>query len=136
MKEQEENKNPQDYGYTGDERFEVSAREFMTFKMAVEAGIQATAEVYMPEVTKYVNTETAQEVLNPSADDVLSGKVVQVTDRQATFSERNIQIKYNANKITKEMTAAQEMVFDIHSRNVESGVAKHIDQLKKLKEVN
>lgn len=128
---QEENKNPQDYGYKGDEIIEISAREFMVFKTAIEDGINATSSAYMPEVKKYINTETAEEVYNPSAEDVQSGKVVQVMDRSATFAPHNTIVTFNPEKLTREMTLAQEFVFEIHNRNVDKGVAKHRSEFEK-----
>lgn len=132
--ETEEVKNPQEYGYVGDEKIEITAREFLTLSKAVSDGILATLQVHMPEVTKHINVETSEEVLNPSFADLSSGKVIKVTDRQATFSENNIVNIYDVTKLTRDMTMAQEITAHIHDRNVHNGVAKYRTELEALKE--
>lgn len=126
---EEETKNPMNYGYFGDENVVITAREFMMLKAAVEHGINATSESYMPEVLKYVNTEDSSIVEFPSDEDLISGKVVPVTDREATFSPRNVKFKYST-KLTPDMVDAQQLIMEIHTRNVESGNAKSIEELK------
>lgn len=125
-----ESTNPLDYGYTGSEAITISAKEFVLLKNAVEAGIAATMEAYLPEVTRYVNVKTTKVVKNPTSEDLVSKKVVLVTDREATFSQENVSVKYNANKITREMIQAQALIMEIHERNVEVGVAIHSSKLK------
>lgn len=125
-----EQKNPMEYGYLGDEQITISAKEFMLIKQALEAGISATMETSLPEITKYVNFETTEDVLKPRAEDLSSGKVVLVTDRVATFSQDNVQVKYDAKRLTREMVLSQELILEIHNRNVEAGVAIHQSALE------
>jgi hypothetical protein len=122
-------KNPMNYGYLGDEQITISAREFMMMKAAVEHGINATSESYMPEILKYVNTEDSSFVENPSDSDLASGKVVPVTDREATFNPRNVKFKYST-KLTPDMVEAQQLILEIHTRNVEMGNAKSKEELE------
>ena len=126
---EEEIKNPMNYGYFGNEEVVITAREFMMLKAAVEHGINATSESYMPEVLKYVNTEDSSIVESPSDEDLISGKVVPVTDREATFSPRNVKFKYST-KLTPDMVDAQQLIMEIHTRNVESGNAKSREELE------
>lgn len=125
----EEIKNPMNYGYFGDEQITITAREFMMLKAAVEHGINATSESYMPEVLKYVNTEDSSLVDSPSNEDLASGKVVPVTDREATFNPSNVKFKYST-KLTPDMVDAQQLIMEIHTRNVESGTAKSREELE------
>ena len=131
----EEVKNPMNYGYIGNEEIVISAREFMMMKAAVEHGINATSESYMPEVLKYVNTEDSSIVESPSDEDLMSGKVVPVTDREATFNPRNVKFKYST-KLTPDMVAAQELILEIHTRNVEMGNAKSKEELEEASKAN
>lgn len=131
----EEAKNPMNYGYIGNEEIVISAREFMMMKAAVEHGINATSESYMPEVLKYVNTEDSSIVESPSDEDLMSGKVVPVTDREATFNPRNVKFKYST-KLTPDMVAAQELILEIHTRNVEMGNAKSKEELEEASKAN
>lgn len=131
----EEVKNPMNYGYIGNEEIVISAREFMMMKAAVEHGINATSESYMPEVLKYVNTEDSSIVESPSDEDLMSGKVVPVTDREATFNPKNVKFKYST-KLTPDMVAAQELILEIHTRNVEMGNAKSKEELEEASKAN
>ena len=131
----EEVKNPMNYGYIGNEEIVISAREFMMMKAAVEHGINATSESYMPEVLKYVNTQDSSIVESPSDEDLMSGKVVPVTDREATFNPRNVKFKYST-KLTPDMVAAQELILEIHTRNVEMGNAKSKEELEEASKAN
>lgn len=132
---QAEEKNPLEYGYLGEERVEITAKEFMQLKNAVEQGINATLESYLPEVLRYVNRETSEIVLEPSQEDVASGKVVTVTDREATFNPVNVKYHYNT-KLSPDMIKGQQLIMEIHERNVETGVAKSIKELEVLSAAN
>jgi hypothetical protein len=131
---QQEVKNPLNYGYLGDEKIEITSKEFMAMKSAVEQGINATLESYLPEVTKYVNIETSKIVDNPSQEDLQSGKVTMVTDRDATFNPANVRYQYST-KLTPDMIMGQQLIMEIHERNVETGVAKSIEELQKASEL-
>lgn len=131
---QEEVKNPLNYGYLGDEKIEITAKEFIAMKTAVEQGINSTLESYLPEVTKYVNVETSKIVDNPSQEDLQSGKVTMVTDRDATFNPMNVRYQYST-KLTPDMIMGQQLIMEIHERNVEIGVAKTLEELQKASEL-
>ena len=131
---QEEVKNPLNYGYLGDEKIEITEKEFIAMKTAVEQGINSTLESYLPEVVKYVNIETSKIVDNPSQEDLQSGKVTLVTDRDATFSPANVKYQYST-KLTPDMIMGQQLIMEIHERNVETGVAKSIEELQKASEL-
>lgn len=132
---QEEIKNPLDYGYLGDERVELTAKEFMQLKNAVEQGINATLESFLPEVLRYVNRETSEIVSEPTQEELASGKVVTVTDREATFNPTNVRYQYNT-KLSPDMIKGQQLIMEIHERNVETGVAKSIVELEALGAAN
>jgi hypothetical protein len=130
----EEVRNPLNYGYLGDERIEITAKEFMAMKTAIEQGINSTLDSYLPEVTKYVDIESSKIVDNPSQEDLESGKVTLVTDRDATFNPRNVKYHYST-KLTPDMIMGQQLIMEIHERNVETGVAKSVEELKKASEL-
>ena len=130
----QEVRNPLNYGYLGDERIEITAKEFMAMKTAIEQGINSTLDSYLPEVTKYVDIESSKIVDNPSQEDLESGKVTLVTDRDATFNPRNVKYHYST-KLTPDMIMGQQLIMEIHERNVETGVAKSLEELKKASEL-
>jgi hypothetical protein len=131
---QEEIKNPMNYGYLGDEKIEITAKEFIAMKTAIEQGINSTLESYLPEVTKYVNVETSKIVENPSQEDLQSGKVALVTDRDATFNPANVRYQYST-KLTPDMIMGQQLIMEIHERNVGIGLAKTMEELQKASEL-
>jgi hypothetical protein len=131
---QEEIKNPMNYGYLGDEKIEITAKEFIAMKTAIEQGINSTLESYLPEVTKYVNVETSKIVDNPSQEDLQSGKVTMVTDRDATFNPTNVRYQYST-KLTPDMIMGQQLIMEIHERNVGIGLAKTMEELQKASEL-
>jgi hypothetical protein len=88
----------------------------------------------LPEVTKYVDIESSKIVDNPSQEDLESGKVTLVTDRDATFNPRNVKYHYST-KLTPDMIMGQQLIMEIHERNVETGVAKSVEELKKASEL-
>lgn len=122
--------NPSEYGYTGEETFEISAKEFQLIKVALEQGLQNGIKMEAVEVKMYIDKETGEPVENPSELDLALGKVLVMTNKQATFDPENIKYVYDMTKISREMLVAQELITDIHLRNVESGVAKHREDLK------
>lgn len=130
----EEVKNPLNFGYLGDEKFEISAKEFIAMKSAIEQGINSTLESYLPEVTKYVDTVTSKIVESPSQEDIQSGKVVMVTDRDATFNSANVRYQYST-KLTPDMIMGQQLIMEIHERNVGLGIAKSMEELQKASEL-
>lgn len=125
-------KNPAQYSYSGEETITISGAEFLLLKGAVEQGINATLVNYLPEVIKYVNLEDSAIVENPSEEDLISGKVVIVTDKDATFSSTNVRSFYNE-RLTPHMIQGQELIMQIHERNVTDGVAKSFDELEAKK---
>jgi len=124
------NKNPFEYGYLGDERFEISAMEYNLLRVALEQGLEATQSVDYPEVFQFIDTATSKKATKYTDEDLALGRVVRVTDKEATFSQGNAQVSYNGLKLKAEMLHAQELLMDIHVRNMESGIAKPIADLQ------
>lgn len=128
-------KNVYDYGYNGNEEITITAQEFTLLKLAVEQGITATQRIDYPEVTAYVSKTTGKNVKNPSKEDILASKVTLTTDKEATFTSENAKVTYDGAKLRPEMLYAQELVLDIHLRNIEAGIAKSAEELKKANEL-
>lgn len=123
-------KNPAQYSYSGEEAITISGAEFLLLKGAIEQGINATLINFLPEVTKYINIEDSSIVESPSKEDLVSGKVVIVTDKDATFNGDNVRSFYGE-KLTPQMIQGQELIMTIHERNVTDGVAKSFEDLEK-----
>jgi len=122
------NKNPNDYSYKGDEKFEIDAREYMFLNTIVQKSFEDYTKFYHPERFMYVDAKTSKPVKGPKQEDIDSGKVLMTLDEQATFAPNNIKIFYDA-KMPREMLAATGCALDIHMRNIEKGIAKTREEL-------
>ena len=124
--------NPHEYSYTGEELVTIKAKELNLLKVAVEQGIEnATIRVF-EERTEWLDAE-GNTVENPSKEDIAYGKVRQITNIGETFNPSNLKISYDPTKLTQEMLMAQELLLDIHLRNITEGVAKPINELIDVK---
>lgn len=129
------NKDIFNYGYSGDEKIEISAEEFQIMKYALEQGMMNTETAKYPKQYFYVSAKTGKEVKNPSQKDIQEGNVSKMFSAEATFSPENLVQSFDADKITREMLVAKEIILSIHARNVEQGVAKSKEELQKLNEI-
>lgn len=123
-------KNPTEYGYRGDEQITISAREFLLLRKAIEDGVNNATIQTMPEVIKYVTPEGDDFEGTPTEEDFIKDTVRAITDIRKTVSESNLKISFDPNKLTKEMLLANELLLEIHLRNVENNVATHRDDIK------
>ena len=124
--------NPHEYSYTGDELVTIKAKELNLLKIAVEQGIEnATIRVF-EEKTEWLD-EQGEVVENPSKEEIAFGKVRQITDVKGTFNPSNLKISYDPTKLTQEMLLAQELLLDVHLRNIKEGIAKPIKELMDVK---
>lgn len=124
-------KNPSEYGYIGDEKITISARDFRILMVAAEQAIENTVTTNYPEVVKYIDPKTSKEV-NPedvTEEQLYNREVIEVTDRLRTFSISNTK-RYFSDKLTPEIVEAQRILTEIHFENVDSGLAKHVTELK------
>lgn len=110
------------YTYNGDEQITITAQEFAIIKRAVEDGLAATVKVEYPEVFTKVNSKGEEA----SEEDITNGNFSLIVNPHATFSEANRKISYDGNKITASMLQADEILVQIHGRNIESGIAKEV----------
>lgn len=123
------------YGYTGEEVMEITSYEFQILKIAIEQAIRNTEEIKFPKKYFWVSTKTDKEIKNPSKKDIESGNVKKMFDRDATFSQNNMVETFDASKLTRDMLEAQEIILQLHARNVEEGIAKSREELEKLNEI-
>jgi hypothetical protein len=123
----------QGFGYQGDEQITITAKEFIKLRSAVEQGISATIINYLPEVVNWVEVSTASKIDNPTQEQIQNREVVMVTDRESTFNPGNVKTFFS-DKLSMDMVEGQELIAEIHQRNIESGVAKSFQDLKELSE--
>ena len=124
--------NPHEYSYTGEELVTIKAKELNLLKVAVEQAIENATVRMFDEKTDWLDEE-GNTVENPSKEGIAYGKVRQVTNIRETFNTSNIRTSYDPNRLTQEMLMAQELLLDIHLRNITEGVAKPINELIDVK---
>lgn len=108
------NINPNDYGYLGNEDMTIKTSEYLLLKTAFQQAVDLTRNITYPSVYK-------EEDGN------------RFFDTEATFADSNMVISYDGKKLTKEMLMSQELIVDLHFRNIETGVAKSKEQLEDAK---
>lgn len=120
---------PGDYGYRGDEQITITGREFLLLRKAIEDAINNATLYRMDEVWRWVD-ENGEDVENPSSEDVLQGKVRRVTDIKNTVSESNLTVYFDPKMLTNEMLFGQELLLDIHLRNINNNIATNFADAK------
>ena len=124
--------NPHEYSYTGEELVTIKAKELNLLKVAVEQAIENATVRMFDEKTDWLDEE-GNVVENPSKEEIAFGKVRQITNIKETFNQGNIRVSYDPTKLTQEMLLAQELLLDVHLRNIKEGIAKPIKELMDVK---
>lgn len=119
---------PSEYGYKGDEQITITGREFLLLRKAIEDGINNATLYRMDEVTKWVNLD-GEDVENPTPEQIANEEVHKVMDIRQTVSDNNLTVFFDPTKLTKEMLLGQELMLDIHMRNINNQIAVHKDEV-------
>lgn len=130
----QEQNQPKDYsafGYIGDETITMSIQEFNAMRQGLEKALQNGVITDYPQVVKWFNQKG--QVDNPTEKQIREGQVRQFADNRMTFSEENLTVRYNSN-IFPEIYNALETGMQVHTRMVDEGVAKPIEEVKKAYE--
>lgn len=124
-----EQKNYNDYGYVGDEKIEISVQEFIALRKALEKAMDNGTKVELPQVFNYFDVTKGTRIKKPTKKKLENENVKEFFDSEATFSEDNAKVSYDAN-LYPEVYNGFSLLMIIHNRNVEEGIAKHKDELK------
>lgn len=127
--EQQLPKNPQEYSYKGDEIIEIPASLFLTLYRANDVAINKGTKREFPTATEWVSVATGMPVSNPKEADIKNGLIRQVMSIQRTFSQENLSETFEP-WLYPDVIQAKEMMINIHSENVEKGVATKITELQ------
>jgi hypothetical protein len=119
---------PSEYGYKGDEQITITGKEFLLLREAIKDGIQASIDYRMDEVVKWVNQD-GEDIENPTPEQIVNGEVRKATDIRATFSDENTKTYFDPRRLTNEMLLGQELMLDIHMRNINNQIAVHKDEV-------
>ncbi len=116
----ENQKNPQEYGYVGDEQITMTAQQFAEMKNALDFFLEKETKLYYPELYKYINKNTGEEikkVTEKNAD--VAMKVVNVEGTlQAT--PKIFRTREGVDLLKLKLVTEQ-----IHISMINTGVAKH-----------
>jgi hypothetical protein len=124
-KEPKEFKNPQEYSYKGNEEIKLPAYQFKeTIKLVNETLLEEMKEYY-PEPRKWVNKSNE----DASKKEIESGEAFEVLDIEKLFQHEEPQIMYTKKGV--KLLRLKFLLEQIHQENVETGVAKHISELKR-----
>ena len=122
-------KNPQEYSYRGDEMIEIPASLFLSLYRANDVAINKGTKREFPTATEWISATTGMGVDNPKEADIKEGRVRQVMSIQRTFSQENLSETFEP-WLFPDIIKAKEFMINIHSENVEKGVATKISELQ------
>lgn len=124
-------KNPNDFIYENGVNVEIPG-EFFSYLMRYVGGvIDENSKSYHTDRFKFVNAESGKEVKKPKQEDIDSGKVVKVTDIEATL---NSEAKFYRNRAALEGIHILNIMNGYHMANIEEGKATSIDEIRKKME--
>lgn len=124
MKEENQNKNPQEYGYKGDEEITINGFQFReTLKIVNELLLNEIKEYY-PEPRKWINKDGK----DASKKEIKNGEATEVLDIEAIFQHTEPNVMYTSKGI--KLLRIKFLLEEIHYNNIEKGVSKHITELR------
>ena len=132
-KEKQASKNYADYSYIGEETITMTVPEFIAIQKALDQAISNGVIAQHPQVIRWYDVATQKPVENPTEKQITGQKVRQLADAEATKSEYNLRVSYNAN-LFPVVFNGREVTMAVHERMVEDGVAKPIDVVKQAYE--
>ena len=126
MKEEDlKNVNPFDYGYKQDAEVTISGMVFRETLSTVMQALDQERKLYYPEHTQFVKDDEVVEEGTEGA--------VQLTDPIGTVDNQEPVAYYT--EVGKLLLRLKLLLLEIHANNIENGVAKHGDELKKQAEM-
>lgn len=121
----ENQKNPSEYGYKGDEQITVNARFFKIAWNIVHAQLEEETKLYYPEKYKFVDKETGKDIKKVTKAN--QHKAVEIVDVEATVNSKPR--LYRTEKGQALLKVNNEFA-QIHFKNVQDGIAKHHSELE------
>ncbi len=120
--------NPAAFGYRADAKVILTGNEFIVLQHLAQKAIgNGVTETYV-QVDEWVNIETGEPVEKPTSKQINDGKVRRLPSKPKTL--QNKQIAFNSN-LYPEIFDGNEVVFNIHMRNIEQGIATPVEVLQK-----
>src|SRR5690606_19405236 len=124
-------KNPNNFIYEQGVNVEIPGEFFSYLMRYVGRVIDENSKTYHTDRFKFVNAESGKEVKKPKQEDIDSGKVVKVTDIEATLSSEP---KFYRNRTALEGIHILNIMNGYHMINIEEGKATSIDEIRKKME--
>lgn len=106
---------------------ELTPAQFLTLRNALGQAMSFAEIRILPEKKVYVSTATGAIVKKPAKGQVENGQVILTTDPESTFNPENLQVQYDANKVTIDMLNATLLVESIFKSHVDQGLAKEVE---------
>lgn len=113
-------KNPNEYGYVGNETVEMEAGKFMGMKGLVDFALAKETKKYFPEKYKYVNKDTGATIKTVTEKN--KHLAVKIVDVEATLNSAPVIFRTEEGI---EMLRVRMMAEGVHVDMIDKGVAKH-----------
>lgn len=120
--------DPTKFGYRADAKVTLTGQEFIVLQHLAQKAIGNGVRESFVQVYEWVDVATGQEVAKPTQAQIQEGKVARVPSKVKTL--QNKQVSYDSN-VYPEIFDGNEVIFKVHMRNIEAGVATPVDVLQK-----
>ena len=120
--------DPTKFGYRADAKVTLTGQEFIVLQHLAQKAIGNGVRESFVQVYEWVDVATGEEVAKPTQAQIQEQKVARVPSKAKTL--QNKQVSYDAN-VYPEIFDGNEVIFKVHMRNIESGVATPVETLQK-----
>jgi len=124
----QEQKNPSEYNYTGDELITITAREFASLNGVVDYALDQETNKFYPEKYNFINKETNERVNKVTEKN--KHLAIKVVDLERTLDGDPI---ISRTRRGQDILRVKLILEKIHMQNVDSGIAKHYTELQELR---
>lgn len=117
--------NPSEFGYVGNEKIEITSNEFTTIVQMVDYFLDKETEKKVPFKFKHINAETGADIGKLTDKNKL--QALKIIDVDKTINSPQV-LSLSPDGV--QLLKLKMQLEGIHLSNIDSGVAKHRDELK------
>lgn len=123
--------NPGEYGYTGNEEITITGANFQELFLFIEEMLENETKSMYPEKYMFVDVETSKPIAKVTKKN--EHKAKKVVDPKKTMASEPV--IYRTQK-GMNLLRIKNFFAELHYKNIQSGVAKHRDELFQEKPVD
>lgn len=120
-------KNPSEFSYRPDTKITITGHEFRVLQHLAQKAMGNSSEEKYELKYEWINQKTGKLIKKPTQKQINEGTAVQVPSKEQTFEKPTV--FYDRN-VYPEILDGNNVLFNIHLRNIETDVAVHVEVLK------